>query len=183
MGVGANIDRILREKNISVAELSRKANVPSGTLYAAIKRDTKNMDSARISRIAEALNVSVSDIDHSLPRELNGNIWAWDTEYRGIDMFNAINALFRDNGYLFYETDYPEEKDCIVGWDSTYFIRKEDITTLSKAFSDMFKSMLQLIIKDADVIPTQNPESNEDLVKLYDYYENLHKNLEREDGR
>ena len=183
MGVGANIDRILREKNISVAELSRIADVPSGTLYAAIKRDTKNMDSARISRIAEALNVSVSEIDYSMPRELHGDLRKHMTEYRGDDMFNALNALLRDNGYVFYESDWPDENDYIIGWNNTYKISKEAMTMFSRSISDMFKSMLQFIINNADSVPTQAPEDIEDLADLYSYYEELHKNLDREDRR
>lgn len=59
MGVAVKIGEVAKERNISLKELSRRADIPYTTLYHAVKRDSK-MDFETVQKIADALNADVS---------------------------------------------------------------------------------------------------------------------------
>ncbi|MBO5099009.1 MAG: helix-turn-helix transcriptional regulator [Clostridia bacterium] len=57
--IGKTLVEILQEKNMTVSELGRKANISNQTLYSIIKRDNMKIDFAYLIRICEVLNVNV----------------------------------------------------------------------------------------------------------------------------
>lgn len=166
---------------MSVAKLARAADVPVGTLYAAINRDTKSMDTSTVMKIADALDVPPSNIDPSL--QVTGDYRQYMTEYGGNDVFKALISLLRDNGYIFYELDWPDENELIIGKEKTYIVKKDDIERLTKAISEMFKPMLQMLLSNADSEPTENPDDIKELKDLYGYYDELHKRLDDKEKR
>lgn len=81
MGVGLNIKQILRDRGMTIKELSIKAGVSLNTLYSITKRDSARVDSVILQRIADVLGVSVdnllgkenpSTLDHQ-PKEIHFN--------------------------------------------------------------------------------------------------------------
>ena len=65
MGVGKNLKRILKEKNITIAKLAEMTNISKNTLYAITKRDSFNVRQDNIKKIAEALDISTLDLVYS----------------------------------------------------------------------------------------------------------------------
>lgn len=57
MGFGIELKRILKEKGIKVAQLSRETGIPANTLYAIINRDSNNISAGNFNRICNALNL------------------------------------------------------------------------------------------------------------------------------
>ena len=69
MSYGARLKEILKEKNMSVKELSKKANINQSTLYTIIRRDTSIRYDHAI-RIASILDIDVSEICKINPYEV-----------------------------------------------------------------------------------------------------------------
>ena len=57
MGVGIRIKKILREKNMTIKELSDKSGVSLNTLYSITKRDSKRIDNIILQKICAALDI------------------------------------------------------------------------------------------------------------------------------
>lgn len=62
MGVGRNLKEILRDRKMTIKQLSEQANIPLNTLYSITKRDSKRVDDIILKRIAAALGVSYLDL-------------------------------------------------------------------------------------------------------------------------
>ena len=56
--VGTKLEQLLKERNMRVAELSRRTGISPSTLYSLIQRDTKGMDIDILLKICHALNVT-----------------------------------------------------------------------------------------------------------------------------
>lgn len=65
MGKGKKLQSLLKEKNIPVASLARETEISQNTLYAIIKRDSE-INASTMSKIAEALNISVDELSDLL---------------------------------------------------------------------------------------------------------------------
>ena len=70
---GTNLKEILKENNLSVAELSRKTGVPPTTLYSTIARDTA-MSYEHALRISKYLNLGVERLTNHIPEENHDEI-------------------------------------------------------------------------------------------------------------
>lgn len=57
MGVGIRLKTILRSQNLTIKQLSERANIPLNTLYSITKRDSERVDPVILQRIADALGV------------------------------------------------------------------------------------------------------------------------------
>ena len=57
MGVGTNLKTILRDKKMTIKQLSELADIPINTLYSITKRDSERVDKVIIQRLAAALGV------------------------------------------------------------------------------------------------------------------------------
>lgn len=71
MGVGMRLKSILRDKKMTIKQLSEKSGIPLNTLYSITKRDSLRVDRVILERISIALEVSVDDLlcktDFSFP--------------------------------------------------------------------------------------------------------------------
>ncbi len=59
MGVGFRLKEILRDKKMTIKKLAEITGIPVNTLYSITKRDSDRVDYVILSKIAEALNVTV----------------------------------------------------------------------------------------------------------------------------
>lgn len=66
MGVGYQLKSILRDKKMTIKQLSELSKIPLNTLYSITKRDSEHIDPVTLRRIAEVLEVNPADIDESL---------------------------------------------------------------------------------------------------------------------
>lgn len=62
MGVGVHMKNIIREKGLTIKNVSEKSGVAVNTLYSITKRDSVRVDCIILSRIAGALGVRVQDL-------------------------------------------------------------------------------------------------------------------------
>lgn len=66
MGIGNKLDVLLSERDMTVTELARKANVAPTTIYSIIQRNNKKVDIDILIKISKILGVNAeyfSDID------------------------------------------------------------------------------------------------------------------------
>lgn len=75
MSFGKELKKILENKKMSVAELSRKTNIPANTLYAIINRDSKNINFSTIYKISKALDLG-TDEEALLDMMINPEAWS-----------------------------------------------------------------------------------------------------------
>lgn len=59
MGLGTRIKELIKMKGITIKELSKKTNIPVNTLYSITGRDSNNAKMDTISKIANALDVTI----------------------------------------------------------------------------------------------------------------------------
>lgn len=62
MGLGTNLKKILKDKNLTIKELSKKSGVSINTLYSITKRDNDMSRYDIVKKIASALDVTVKDL-------------------------------------------------------------------------------------------------------------------------
>ena len=62
MGIGLRLKRILRDKKMTIKQLSEITNISLNTLYSITKRDSKNVDEVILQKIADALSVHITDL-------------------------------------------------------------------------------------------------------------------------
>lgn len=64
MGVGLRLKRILKEKEMTIKELSQLSNIPINTLYSITKRDSQRVDNVLLQKIADTLGVPVTKLQY-----------------------------------------------------------------------------------------------------------------------
>lgn len=67
MGIGNKLDALLKERGMTVTELSRKVDVAPTTIYSIIQRNNKKVDIDVLIKIARILGVNTeyfSDINN-----------------------------------------------------------------------------------------------------------------------
>lgn len=62
MGVGYNIKQILKEKKMTIRELSEETGIPVNTLYAITKKDSFNVRRENLTKISNVLNVPIEEL-------------------------------------------------------------------------------------------------------------------------
>ncbi len=132
MGAGKSLQTILRDRNVTIAQLSRDTGISSNTLYAIIKRDS-DINTATMSKIAQCLGLSVNELSALLAgktTETAGtfpNSHILDIEIDGAfsdkkELINKLNAL----------TQEYEEKS-----QQTFYLRTElDMAQKQRAHID-----------------------------------------------
>lgn len=86
MTLGENINKIRKEKGISIDELCRLSGVPKGTLSKITAGITANPTLDTIQAITRALNCRLDDLDDSpRPRSLTQNEYDHIKKYRALD--------------------------------------------------------------------------------------------------
>lgn len=62
MNIGTNLKKALREREMTVAELSRKSGVSTNTLYAMIRRDSKKVNSDILEKICRNSDITIYEL-------------------------------------------------------------------------------------------------------------------------
>ena len=62
MGLGTNLKRLLKDKNMTIKELSSISGVSLNTLYSITKRDNNMSRYDIVKKIASSLNVTVEEL-------------------------------------------------------------------------------------------------------------------------
>lgn len=69
-GMGSKIKDLLDSQGLRVTDLSRKTGIPVNTLYSMLNRDQTNEKIETLSKIADALEISLSDLlGQTIPKE------------------------------------------------------------------------------------------------------------------
>ena len=90
MASGNKLKELIKEKNISVAELSRKTEISAQTLYSTINRDG-NMSFETLKKIAAALNVSIYELTgESCDKSEDVNMYQLGYNKAIDDLMNAL---------------------------------------------------------------------------------------------
>ena len=74
MSIAKNIKTIIAIKGITLKHLSSLSGVPVNTLYSITKRDSKNINTNTLKRIATALNIPTSELLYSEEYDLGQTI-------------------------------------------------------------------------------------------------------------
>ncbi|MEW4415133.1 helix-turn-helix transcriptional regulator [Clostridium sp. AN503] len=97
MGLGTKLKKLLSEKNMTVAELSRLTGVSTNTLYAVIRRDSDKMSGDALIKVSKILEVPISsllaDNQFMLMLDDDGNFHNIDENATGLEP--AKNESFR----------------------------------------------------------------------------------------
>lgn len=62
MAIGKSIEQQIKNKNMSLKEFSKKAEISYNTLYAIVKRDNSTVKPEILSKIAKALGIPLADL-------------------------------------------------------------------------------------------------------------------------
>lgn len=108
MGVGLRLKMALREKKMTIKELSVQSGVSLNTLYSITKRDTENVDNIILSRISSTLGLSCAFFMGLAPFEdlefLHRNKDAILIELEKNNLFSRDGRSFSDVGnYEFWQ--------------------------------------------------------------------------------
>lgn len=105
MGVGVRIKIALREKKMTIKQLSQQSGISINTLYSITKRDSDNVDILVLEDISHTLGLPASFFSSSAPFE---NLEFLDT-YKGV-ILSALehNNLFSWNGRALVEVNNIE---------------------------------------------------------------------------
>ena len=57
MGIGARLDKLMKERGTNANELAQKVGVSPQTIYSMVKRDSRNADIEVLIRISKELGV------------------------------------------------------------------------------------------------------------------------------
>ena len=57
MDIGSKLEKLLKERNTNVNELSQKLNIAPTTIYSMIRRDSKKADIEVLFKLAKELGV------------------------------------------------------------------------------------------------------------------------------
>lgn len=63
MGVGFRIKQILRNRKMTIKQLSEKSGISVNTLYSITKRDSENVDPVIMQKIADTLDIPIYELD------------------------------------------------------------------------------------------------------------------------
>jgi len=156
MGIGVRLKNILKEKDITIKELSLKADIPSNTLYSITKRDNQNVRSDILQKIATALCI---DVDALLYDEMQQNFIKTQDDVNddsglikryfidlGMEGAVDLNPIFKrvENGTATPE-DYRILKETFQKIPETL----EGIKTISKRIMDILADYPKLNDNDA----------------------------------
>lgn len=125
MGAGKNLQTLLKDKNITVTQLSKGTGISSNTLYAIIKRDS-NVSASTINKIAEYLDMSVDKLSELLlennyennpmyeeTRSLDSDFTTLSNTKELIDRLNDLSRAYEHclHQLMKYQEDYKRKKN------------------------------------------------------------------------
>lgn len=104
-------------------------------------------------------------------------------QYLDSDSFDALNALLRRQGKVYYELDPLDEYDLIIDPSYTYAVTKEDIEMLETSTNAFFSQILQVVLNRSQSEKTAD-ESMHLLDDLYSYHkERRYTKVDDTDGK
>ena len=100
MSIGNNLKEYLKDNKKSIRQLAKEINVPATTLYSFIDRDSSNINSELLKKIAAALNVSVRDLAfYNVDKNSDSII------VNNINFFSSCSSRFRLSSAKSYNVD------------------------------------------------------------------------------
>ena len=117
MGIGIRIKRILRERKMTIKQLSEESGVSLNTLYSITKRDSTRADPVIIQKVANALMVPVQALyddkawvkeNSSFAKELSTFLGVFGTIYESEITPYEIKRLIEDR-----LPDFPQKLDTL----------------------------------------------------------------------
>ena len=130
MGIYQKLEKIIAEKNISVAYLARMADIPANTIHSMKRRNGNKMDIDVLNKICSALGISIeSFFDEGKPHlKLSDEETALISEYRRLD----------DRGKKIVDTIIETES----AWGSKF--KSSDTKFAAGTKTDKFKNVTKM---------------------------------------
>lgn len=131
MGVGIRLKQILRQKGMSIKQLSELSGISLNTLYSITKRDSERVDKIVIKNIAKALGIDPLDLSPNAESDLlffyNTKVYDKLNGIDGFDGFDENKKPILQKGSLAESIFYSE----ITGFEDEKYVQYR----LSLAFS------------------------------------------------
>ena len=138
MGIGKNLKELLKEKNLSIKELSKLSGVSVNTLYSITKRDPKAINIETVEKIASALKMDVSYLYSYLIIDSDNLDRYYDPKTNTIDLGNYIDDAVSG----LHDVNLNEEqKDLLKVWAILNDEERKSLFSYAKFLSDHKKSL------------------------------------------
>lgn len=134
MGMGFRLKEILREKGISIKELSALSGISLNTLYSITKRDSDRIDPVLQRKIAEVLNISIQDLQE-----------------KKISNEGDFNRYLSGLGYNIYFDD-PEHPPFLITNEGVYALEYDDLKYFRESANDYLKFIISETLKKREKI-------------------------------
>ena len=120
MGAGKKLQALLKQRGISIANLSRDTKISVNTLYALIKRDS-NINATTLEKIAFALNLTIDELNDMLTDKQQSNslnnpeLYVINTEFEKTlkdtqEILDLLNKLTKEYEYSVYQLRKTRER-------------------------------------------------------------------------
>ena len=109
MGAGENIKRLLSKKGMTIKGLSEITGISLNTLYSITKRDSKNVRSDNLQKIADALGVPVDELLTSAPYGRTIVIESDGSQGVDLDRYEELFALIKTETDEIKKAEYKKE--------------------------------------------------------------------------
>lgn len=120
MGAGKKLQALLKQRGMSIANLSRDTKISVNTLYALIKRDS-NINATTLEKIAFALNLTIDELNDMLTDKQQNNssnnpeLYVINTEFEKTlkdtqDILDLLNKLTKEYEYSVYQLRETRER-------------------------------------------------------------------------
>ena len=129
MGIGFGLKEILREKGISIKELSALSGISLNTLYSITKRDSDRIDPVLQRKIAEVLNISIQDLQE-----------------KKISNEGDFNRYLSGLGYSIYFDDH-EHPPFLITNEGVYALEYDDLKYFRESANDYLKFIISETLK------------------------------------
>lgn len=174
MGVGLRLKIALREKKMTIKELSALSGVSLNTLYSITKRDTENVDDIILSCISSTLDLSWAFFMGCAPFEnlefLHRNKEAILLELEKFNLFSRDGRDFSDVGnYEFWQLlsntviDVTKDESGNIHLSHNFTLdfvqedsKSKDVDSLLAAFNKLEYGGRKLVIEYAELLAS-NP--------------------------
>ena len=138
MGIGKNLKELLKEKNLSIKELSKLSGVSVNTLYSITKRDPKAINIETVEKIASALKMDVSYLYSYLVIDSDNLDRYYDPKTNTIDLGNYIDDAVSG----LHDVNLNEEqKDLLKVWAILNDEERKSLFSYAKFLSDQKESL------------------------------------------
>lgn len=141
MGYGSKIKELLKNNNMSIKDLANSTGISINTLYSITKRDSNNVDTTILIRIANALNIDITELvdsDGANPFDYFEILTAYDKQQQELKTIISINLnyLLGSNLLTILELckSINKEEDLVKEWVSGKSIPKPEEQTIIETY-------------------------------------------------